>query len=139
MRFLDRVNKYGREISATFNSQVLFKYSVVSIMEVIGVFGGLFVEADDVFGFLSALLNCRRHIGFVEEILLMISEDANNIMKAVKGILLIYQYSPEFSTKGDQKPYKINDKLTYSGLDYKIDDQMFKIYLRAGPTKKETP
>lgn len=66
----------------------------------------------------------------------MISEDANNIMKAVKGILLVFQYSTDISTKGDQKPYKSTDKISYYGLDFKIDDQVFKIFLKTGPTKK---
>ena len=57
-------------------------------------------------------------------------------MKAVKGILLVFQYSTDISTKGDQKPYKSTDKISYYGLDFKIDDQVFKIFLKAGPTKK---
>lgn len=69
----------------------------------------------------------------------MVSEDANNIMKAVKGILLIFQFNKDNNTKKDQKPYKINEKLSYFDIDYKIDDQMFKIYIKAGLTKKDTP
>lgn len=66
----------------------------------------------------------------------MIAEDAQNIMKAAKGILLVFDYNEQSSIKGDYNAYKVSDKLSYYGLSYKMDDQVFKIYLKTGPTKK---
>jgi hypothetical protein len=57
----------------------------------------------------------------------MILQDANNIMKVVKGILVIYTYNKNPKIKSNCKPYKINEKLEYYSINYQIDDQIFKI------------
>lgn len=66
----------------------------------------------------------------------MIAEDARNIMKAVKGILLIFDYSEKHATISGQSPYKISDKFSYYGISYRIDDLVFKISIKTGPSKK---
>lgn len=66
----------------------------------------------------------------------MVAEDARNIMKAVKGILLIFDFSEKHTTISGQSPYKISDKFSYYGISYKIDDLVFKISVKTGPSKK---
>jgi hypothetical protein len=48
----------------------------------------------------------------------MILEDANNIMRAVKGILLSFVYELKHQLKADQKAYRINKNISYYGIGY---------------------
>lgn len=41
----------------------------------------------------------------------MILQDANNIMKVVKGILVIYYYKDKPEIKNNCKPFKINENI----------------------------
>lgn len=67
----------------------------------------------------------------------MIMEDANNIMKVVKGILILYDYQPHPKIKKDRQPYRVDEKISFFDLDYKIDEQIFKITVTVGPTDKK--
>lgn len=49
-------------------------------------------ESSNFLQFIDEFVGGRNNIKFIESILIMILEDANNIMKVVKGILIIYNY-----------------------------------------------
>lgn len=60
-------------------------------------------------------------------------------MKAVKGILLTFDYKDNWEAKKDQKYYKVLNTIAYYGIDFRIDENMFIITLKTGPpTKSQT-
>lgn len=68
----------------------------------------------------------------------MIMEDANNIMKVVKGILILYNYQQNPKVKADRNCYKVDDKISVFDVGYKIQDQIFTITMLVGPSEEKS-
>lgn len=60
------------------------------------------------------------HVQLIETILFMVIDDANNIMKVFKGILIKYVKVEKESLIEDQKPLKLFDGMTAVGIKYLI-------------------
>ena len=73
----------------------------------------------------------------LEAVLFMVIEDATNIMKVVKGILVIYEEDESVELGPDQKPFKINDEISVYKFAYAIENSIFKIFIKTGKTAGE--
>ena len=45
----------------------------------------------------------------IEKMLMMVIEDATNIMKVVKGIVINFEYNKDIKPVGEKKPYKLTE------------------------------
>jgi hypothetical protein len=76
------------------------------------------------YGFARSFLKSRSNSGLVERVLLMIIDDAVNIMKVLKGTLVSYEI---VERKQQQQLFKLYKSVFVSGLDYAIEDQILRI------------
>lgn len=88
--------------------------------------------AHDILRFIHSFMSAKRFQKMIESILMMVIEDATNIMKVVKGIVI--SIDDDSRIEGDKKPYKINEDLSLFSLNYSIKEQIFSIVLGMGNT-----
>ena len=77
-------------------------------------------------------MRAKKFQKMIESILMMVIEDATNIMKVVKGIVI--SIDDDQKIDGDKKPYKINEDLSLFSINYGINEQIFSIVLGMGTT-----
>lgn len=77
-------------------------------------------------------MSAKKFQKMIESILMMVIEDATNIMKVVKGIVI--SIDDDQKIDGDKKPYKINEDLSLFSINYGINEQIFSIVLGMGTT-----
>ena len=95
-----------------------------------------FETGADVMVFVSNFLNDRGNMQMLQAVLFMILEDAINMMKVVKGILIIYQEDEDVSLGENQKMFRINDEMSVHRFDYAIEDMLFKIFIKTCRSKE---
>ena len=72
----------------------------------------------DIIKELKNFLTNIQNYSLIEAILFMVVDDANNIMKVLKGFLIKYEKVDEYELKDGEKPLKIHENMTVYGIKY---------------------
>jgi hypothetical protein len=125
--FIEGVNYYGTLLTHTFENLVNVKFSIPSVFKLVESSLAQLETTDDVLKLVHGILGEEASLKLTEKILMMVLEDATNIMKVVKGIVISFNYDENLSLTGGKKPYKLTADFCVYHISYKITEQVFTI------------
>ena len=103
-----------------FDHSVIVKFEILSILKMVEQNMSKFKTGADIMAFVNNFLNDASNLKMIQAVLFMIIEDAINMMKVVKGVLLVYQEDENVKLGENQKLYKLNEEFSVHGFDYAI-------------------
>lgn len=95
--FVEMFAKFGRELTILFDHNIVIKFEILSILKMVESNLASLKTGNDVIAFSNNFISDRQNMDLIKAVLFMVIEDATNIMKVVKGILLVYQEDENIS------------------------------------------